>query len=149
MAKNRKHSWVKENIIRYIDGDLSEKERIDYINHLNSCETCSVSYKKIKAVLKDGYIKQNSPNLWDRVNDSITNSKQSIVLDNLLGIKYKLSYIVVFVVIILSTFAGNVFIFSESEELDQDISEIIFPNSADDFNSIVELSLLSVIDHEK
>jgi predicted anti-sigma-YlaC factor YlaD len=149
MIKHKEHNWVSKNIIRYIDGDLTEKEKIDYINHLNNCESCLTSYKKIEAVVKDGYIKQHSPNyLWDRINDSITNSKPSIA-NSLFGVKYKLSYIIVFAIIVMSTFVGNAFIFSANEDLGHDIGEVIFPISADDFSNAVEISLLSVADNEK
>ena len=149
MIKKKEHSWVRENIIRYIDGDLTESERIDYVNHLNSCESCSASYKKIENVLKDGYIKEHAPNyLYERVNASIANSQPSTI-DNLFGFKYKLSYVVVLAVIILSTFVGNAYIFSDNENMSHDISETIFPVPVDDLNSAVELSLLSVVDNEK
>jgi len=149
MIKDKKHNWVRKNIIRYIDGDLTEKEKIDYANHLSNCESCHTSYKKIEAVLKDGYIKQLSPNyLLDRVNGSITNFSTKIT-DNLFEVKYKLSYVFFLVIIALGTFFGNAFIFVENENLNQNIAEVIFPIATDDLNSAVELSLLNVIENEK
>jgi predicted anti-sigma-YlaC factor YlaD len=150
MIKQKEHSWIKENIIRYIDGDLTESERRDYVTHLENCESCSISYKKIGNVLKGGYIKEHAPNyLWERVNASIASSQTSVINNNLFGFKYKLSYVVVLAVIILSTFVGNAYIFSDNENMSHDISETIFPVPVDDLNSAVELSLLSVVDNEK
>jgi predicted anti-sigma-YlaC factor YlaD len=150
MTKKKEHSWVRENTISYIDKDLTESERIDYINHLNNCESCSASYKKIENILKDGYIKEHAPNyLWERVNESIANSQPNAITNNLFGFKYKLSYVIVFVFIVLSTFVGNAYIFSNNETMSHDISEMVFPVSSDDFSSVVESSLLSVLDNEK
>ena len=149
MTKKKEHSWVRENIIRYIDGDLTESEKRDYVTHLESCESCSASYKKIENVLKDGYIKEHAPNyLWERVNESIANSQPNAINNNLFGFKYKLSYVIVLAFIVLSTFVGNAYIYN-NENMSHDISEMVFPVSSDDFSSVVESSLLSVLDNEK
>ena len=149
MIKQKEHSWIKENIIRYIDGDLTESERRDYVTHLENCESCSISYKKIGNVLKGGYIKEHAPNyLWERVNASIANSQTKVINNNLFGFKYKLSYVIVLAFIVLSTIVGNAYIFSNNETMSHDISEMVFPVSSDDFSSVVESSLLSVLDNE-
>jgi predicted anti-sigma-YlaC factor YlaD len=150
MGKQRKHSWVKKNIIRYIDGDLAENEKIDYINHLESCKSCFEAYKTIETVLKDSYIKQEAPNyLWDRVSSSINNSNTRKIPDNLLVAKYKLLYAAIIVIIVLSTFVGNAFVFSNEKNSSCDIIESIFPIYANDFNISIELSLLNGVDNEK
>jgi predicted anti-sigma-YlaC factor YlaD len=71
-----RHEKFKTLIIAYLDGEIRERERIEFLKHLEGCEECRREYedfKKIKEVISSMKFTEPDERIWETYWSSIYN----------------------------------------------------------------------------
>ncbi len=74
-----KHETVRKKLLRYLDGDLPEKERLTVRSHLRNCRSCRDDLKELEEVWKADPRAERiaaPPFLWARISAALNEREQ-------------------------------------------------------------------------
>jgi len=139
MRKNMSHSWIKKNIIRFIDNDLNENEKKEFHAHISVCKECRKEYEYIHTIVKNDQEKYSAPDsLYAKILSSLdagNNSPADFVYSYSLSKKYSLVFLLA-IFVILGTFIGNSLLPDKSmSDSDVDLTEEYIPGNNNVFTS--------------
>ena len=73
-------NYIKNSIIDYLEGNISEKERVEIENHLPGCEKCRILVKEVSSIWNDMVSPSEpeiSPFFWQKLQRRILEYERS------------------------------------------------------------------------
>jgi hypothetical protein len=139
------HDWIENNIIRFIDNDLTDADKSLFMDHLSRCESCNKKYLYVRSIWlleKDDI--EPPRQLWDRISQTLngSNSETAPFINSVFEFskKYSLAFLL-FLSIFLGTFFGNKILSSNSRSADKvNITEEYYPSGGD----VIETNIIGI-----
>ena len=106
-----KHKIVQKKILRYIDGDISEKERQEIESHLQHCKSCRKDVELLSGVWDSSQLLNRarpSPFLWNKISTRLAGKNRKGRVSNMLWLFIRQAARPVFtvVIVLLGLFIG-------------------------------------------
>ena len=126
------HNWIKKNLVRFIDNDLSEPEKSLFTDHLSKCDSCRNDYQYVSSLFKKEKKSYTVPeSLWFKVYGSLeTKGKELSVIDSGYGFGRRYSFVLLLLLsIMIGTFFGNKIFFNDSKSANSmNLTEEYYPS---------------------
>ena len=131
-----KHKLIQKKLLCYLDGDLSEREKVQVQRHLESCPECRDALKTVEsmwAIEQPIERKTVAPFLWTRISSRLhAEAKQGFFKGSKKPVRLALRPLVTAVVLIFIFYSGiklgNLITGSTS-----DVSQVSAENTIDNF----------------
>jgi hypothetical protein len=137
------HDWIKNNIIRFIDNDLNESDKLLFIDHLSKCDFCEKDYLYVKSLWQTETDRIEVPaHLWNRISMTLNGNiaEHLPFVNSIFGFSKKYGMVfLLFLSIFLGTYFGNQILSPTNKAADKvNITEEYYPSDA----NVIETNII-------
>ncbi len=131
-----KHKTIKKKLLRYLDNELAQKEKLKVRRHLESCQTCQNDLKIIKSLWRTGQPVEKlsvPPFLWTRIITRLKSEKQQGFVNEMKYAILPMLRPAIIIVVLLFILVGGIDLGNWLTSSPGDRAELSSENTTDNF----------------